>query len=187
MKTRFQHIHEASVLGFDVDPYIDVVPADLSFSLDDLQYLLHHFEIFSTVSLFGLTVEENERVTRLDAYLNTRDTSIAYQEMTYKALQTQHQVSALLEPVAKVEAEIATPYTLGEHSLTPVAANDAIGVADHQDIIPNDPEDKDHNLMGPSVLDNTEISIVNILSVEFQPTTSQPSFLDGDLVAEETT
>lgn len=51
MKTRFQHICEASVLGFDVDPYPNLNPADFLFSLDDLQYLRHHFEVFSASRL----------------------------------------------------------------------------------------------------------------------------------------
>ena len=68
LKARFQHIHEARVLGFDVDPYIDIDAAELPFSLEDLQYLRYHFEVFSTVSFFGLTVDETERVARLDAF-----------------------------------------------------------------------------------------------------------------------
>ncbi|KAM2332915.1 hypothetical protein ACFX1X_023419 [Malus domestica] len=41
--------------------------------------------------------------------------------------------------------------------------------------------------MGPSVLENIEISMVHILPAKFQPTTSQPNFLDGDVDAEEPT
>ena len=41
--------------------------------------------------------------------------------------------------------------------------------------------------MGLSILDNMEISMVHVLSADFQSTTSQPSFLDGDVVAEEAT
>ena len=40
--------------------------------------------------------------------------------------------------------------------------------------------------MGPSVFDNMEISMVHVLQAEFQPTTSQISFMDGDAVAKET-
>ncbi|KAM3014901.1 hypothetical protein FF2_027548 [Malus domestica] len=39
--------------------------------------------------------------------------------------------------------------------------------------------------MGPSILDNMEISMVHVLPADFQPSTSQPNFLDGDIVAEE--
>ena len=36
LKARFQHIREARVLGFEVDPYTDINAADLPFSLEDL-------------------------------------------------------------------------------------------------------------------------------------------------------
>ncbi|KAM2637679.1 hypothetical protein EV1_022143 [Malus domestica] len=39
--------------------------------------------------------------------------------------------------------------------------------------------------MGPSVLDNMEISMVHVLPAAFQSSTAQPNFLDGDVVAEE--
>ncbi|KAM2611620.1 hypothetical protein TB2_031680 [Malus domestica] len=48
-----------------------------------------------------------------------------------------------------------------------------------------EPEEEDRNTMGPSVLDNMEISIVHVLPTDFQPGTSQPNFLDGDVIAEE--
>ena len=48
-------------------------------------------------------------------------------------------------------------------------------------------KEEDPNSMGPSVLDNMEISMVHVLSADFQSTTSQPSFLDGDVVTEEAT
>ncbi|KAM2081257.1 hypothetical protein ACFX1T_034921 [Malus domestica] len=80
LKARFQHIREAQVLGFEVDPYTDIDVADLPFSMEDLQYLRYHFEVFSTVSFFSLTVDEITRVVRLDAYHDTRDARIMYQE-----------------------------------------------------------------------------------------------------------
>ena len=46
---------------------------------------------------------------------------------------------------------------------------------------------EDRDPMGHSVLDNMEISMVHVLSVDFQPTASQPNSLDGDVVAEEAT
>ncbi|KAM1815559.1 hypothetical protein ACFX12_000057 [Malus domestica] len=79
LKARFQHIQEAHVLGFEVDPYTDIDTADLPFSMEDLQYLRYHFKVFSTVFLFGLTADEVTRVARLDAYLDTRDARIMYQ------------------------------------------------------------------------------------------------------------
>ncbi|KAM1010269.1 hypothetical protein ACFX2C_045766 [Malus domestica] len=36
LKARFQHIREARVLGFEVDPYTDIDAADLPFSIEDL-------------------------------------------------------------------------------------------------------------------------------------------------------
>ena len=80
LKARFQHIREARVLAFTVDPFTDINPGELPFSLEDLQYLRYHFEVFSAVSLFGLTADEIHLVERLDAYLDIRDAQIAYQE-----------------------------------------------------------------------------------------------------------
>ncbi|KAM2797691.1 hypothetical protein COP1_002733 [Malus domestica] len=37
LKARFQHIREARVLGFEVDPYTDIDAVDLHFSIEDLQ------------------------------------------------------------------------------------------------------------------------------------------------------
>ncbi|KAM1755469.1 hypothetical protein ACFX12_007796 [Malus domestica] len=39
--------------------------------------------------------------------------------------------------------------------------------------------------MGPSVLDNMEISMVHVLLADFQSSTSQPNFLDGDVITKE--
>lgn len=85
MNARFEHIREAS-LGFDVDLCTDLDIVDLLFSLDDLQYLRYHFEVFSTEFGFGLTMEEMVRVKRLDVYLDTQDTRISYSEGTRKVL-----------------------------------------------------------------------------------------------------
>ena len=49
MKARFQHIREARVLGFSVEPYTDIDSSELPFSLEDLQYLRYHFEVFSAL------------------------------------------------------------------------------------------------------------------------------------------
>lgn len=132
---KIPHISEASVLGFDVDPYVDLDHADLSFSLDDLQYLRYHFEVFSTVLVFGLTTEEMVCVKRLDAYLDTRDARIAYEEGTSKALQTQDQASTLLETDAGVEDEMATPTSSSERafSFSPVVVDDAVVMVKDQD------------------------------------------------------
>ncbi|KAM2724731.1 hypothetical protein EV1_027519 [Malus domestica] len=87
MKARFQHIREAKVLGFKVDPYTNIDIVELLFSLEDLQHLRYHFEVFSAVSLFGLTIDEEDRVARLDAYLDIRDARITYEERARKTLQ----------------------------------------------------------------------------------------------------
>ncbi|KAM2855994.1 hypothetical protein PS2_000407 [Malus domestica] len=84
-----KHIREAKVLGFEADPYTDIDTAELPFSLKDLQHLRYHFEVFSAISLFGLTVDETERVARLDAYLDTRNARIAYEERARKIRQEQ--------------------------------------------------------------------------------------------------
>ncbi|KAM1145756.1 hypothetical protein COP2_038853 [Malus domestica] len=78
MKARYQDIREARVLSFTVNLYTDIVTAELSFSLKDLQYLQYHFEVFSAISFFGLTIDELERVARLDAYLDIREACIVY-------------------------------------------------------------------------------------------------------------
>ncbi|KAM2132540.1 hypothetical protein ACFX1Q_013923 [Malus domestica] len=86
-----------------------------------------------------------------------------------------------MKSVVETKDETATP---GAHILH-VVKDDVVGVTKDQDILPNDPKDGDHDLMGPSFLDNMEISMVHVPSAEFQPTTSQQSFLDGDVVAKE--
>ncbi|KAM1743404.1 hypothetical protein ACFX12_013298 [Malus domestica] len=91
MKARFQHIREARVLGFEVDPYTDIDIAELLFSLEDLQHLRYHFEVFSAASLFGLTIDKKDQVAHLDAYLDTRDAWIAYEKCARKSLQEQSQ------------------------------------------------------------------------------------------------
>ena len=64
---------------------------------------------------------------------------------------------------------------------------------DEEEILENETQEEDptkeedSNSMGPSILDNMEISMVHVLSADFQSTTSQPSFLDGDAVAKEAT
>ncbi|KAM2056776.1 hypothetical protein EV2_030149 [Malus domestica] len=89
MKARFQYIQEARVLSFEVNPYTDIDTTELPFSLEDLQHIRYHFEVFSAVSLFSLTADEKDRVARLDAYLDTRNAWIAYEEQARKMRQEQ--------------------------------------------------------------------------------------------------
>ncbi|KAM2187308.1 hypothetical protein ACFX1X_029612 [Malus domestica] len=98
MKARFQYIREARVLGFEVDPYTDIDTAGPPFSLEDLQHIRYHFEVFLAVSLFSLTVDEKDRVARLDAYLDTRNARIAYKEQAHKMRQKQSQTPDTCKP-----------------------------------------------------------------------------------------
>ena len=227
LKARFQHIREAQVLGFSVDPYTDINASELPFSLEDLQYLRYHFEVFSAVSLFGLTADEMRRVERLDAYLDIRNARIAYQEQ----IQATAQVSEPA-PVPKIlrdkeanqeknledndetlgdeeenlgdedkNLEDANFGDEGENLEDAVFGDDDANFENEDETLRDEeeiPEDEtldeeeptkreDPNSMGPSVLDNMEISMVHVLSADFQSTTTQPSFLDGDVVAEEAT
>lgn len=86
-----------------------------------------------------------------------------------------------MEPIVETEDETATP---GAHIL-PMVKDNVVGVTKDQDIFPNDPKNGDRDAIEPSVLDNLEINMVHVLSAEFQLTTSQPSFLNGDVVAKE--
>lgn len=80
----------------------------------------------------------------------------------------------LLESVAKVEVTTAIPNTLGWHSLTLVAVNDAIGSVEDQDILPNDSEDEYQDPIGPSVLDNMELAwFMSYLHSSSQPHLNQ--------------
>lgn len=102
IKAKFQHICEARVFGFEVNQYIDIDVADLFFSLEDLQYLWYHFEVFLAVSLFDLTTDKKEHMTHLDAYLDTRNACITYQEQTRRALQVQNQVPTPSKPEVNI-------------------------------------------------------------------------------------
>ena len=104
LKARFQYIREARVLGFTVDPFTDINPGELPFSLEDLQYLRYHFEVFSAVSLFGLTADEIHRVERFDAYLDIRDARIAYQEQTRVTAQVPDPAPVSKDPEGKEES-----------------------------------------------------------------------------------
>ncbi|KAM1850919.1 hypothetical protein ACFX13_015040 [Malus domestica] len=188
LKARFQHIREARVLRFEVDPYTDIDAADFPFSMEDLQYLRYHFEVFSAVSLFGLTTDEIARVARLDAYLNTRDARIHYQEqariLTPSTLSTATSLEAITQNQQAAEAttQDQTLEEGAEESLCPTLTIMEVVVADQTR---DEVNEEDPNPMGPSVLDNMEISMVHVLPAAFQSSTAQPNFLDGDVVAEE--
>ncbi|KAM1127847.1 hypothetical protein TB2_037275 [Malus domestica] len=185
LKARFQHIREARVLGFEVDPYTDIDAADLPFSIEDLQSLRYHFEVFLAVSLFGLTTDEIACVARLDAYLDTRDARIHYQEqariLTPSTLSTSTSLVSITpnQQAAEATTQDQTLEEGAEESLCPTLTTTKVVVADQTK------DEEDPNPMGPSVLDNMEISMVHVLPAAFQSSTAQPNFLDGDVVAEE--
>lgn len=119
--------------------------------------------------MFELIANEMESVKRLNANLDTRDARIAYQEWVHKVLQTQDQVPVTMEPVAKTEDETAMSGTIGA-SILPLVVDDIVGVTEDQNVFPNDLEDRDRNLMGPSVLDNMELA----WSMSYLQSSSQP-------------
>ncbi|KAM1033240.1 hypothetical protein ACFX2C_036810 [Malus domestica] len=190
LKARFQHIREARVLGFEVDPYTDIDAADLPFSMEDLQYLRYHFEVFSAASLFGLTTDEITRVARLDAYLDTRDARIMYQEQARILASVPDVIPISDTPEVFARNKQVAEETLREQpidegakeslSTTPPQIDVAVDGQEQEEA-----EEDDGNSMGPSVLDNMEISMVHVLPADFQSSTSQPNFLDGDIIAEE--
>ncbi|KAM1721692.1 hypothetical protein ACFX12_023197 [Malus domestica] len=190
LKARFQHIREARVLGFEVDPYTDIDAADFPFSIEDLQYLQYHFEVFSAVSLFGLTADEITRVTRLDAYLDTKNAHIMYQEQARILALIPGTILISDTSEAPMQNQQASEETLPEQTIeeraeeslstTLMEANAAVSDQEKEEA-----EEDDRNPMGLSVLDNMKISMVHVFPVDFQSSTAQPNFLNGDVVAEE--
>lgn len=79
-------------------------------------------------NIYGIILRffQQERVKRLDAYLDTRDAHVAYQERVHKVLQTQGQVPVTIEQVVEAKDETTTPGTLGAH-LLPLAEDDVVG------------------------------------------------------------
>ncbi|KAM1076988.1 hypothetical protein ACFX19_024863 [Malus domestica] len=128
-------------------------------------------DFFLAVSLFDLTTDEKDRVTRLDTYLDTRDARISYEERARKTLQEQSQALETngLNNYSPKETRLGSwtqeqvPVETPDHQ-----AEDALM---HDVILLNNSEDDDQDPMGPSVLENMEISMVHVLPAEFQPTT----------------
>ncbi|KAM2888577.1 hypothetical protein FF1_012287 [Malus domestica] len=157
--------------------------------MEDLQYLQYHFEVFLAVSLFGLTVDEITRVAWLDAYLDTRDARIMYQEQAriLAPIPGTLLISDSLEaPTQNQQAAEETPREQTIEgadeslSITLTEADAAVGDPEREEA-----EEDDRNPMGSSVLDNMEINMVHVLLADFQSSTAQPNFLNGDVVAEE--
>ncbi|KAM2824925.1 hypothetical protein COP1_034776 [Malus domestica] len=154
--------------------------------MEDLQYLRYHFEVFSAVSLFGLTTDEIARVARLDAYLDTRNARLHYQEQVLTpstlSISTSHEVGTQNQQVAEAAPQDQTIEEGTEESRCPTLTATESAVADQTR---DEASEEGPNPMGPSVLDNMEISMVHVLPADFQSSTTQPNFLDGDVVAEE--
>ncbi|KAM2660810.1 hypothetical protein EV2_023189 [Malus domestica] len=188
LKARFQHIREARVLGFEVDPYTDIDAADLPFSIEDLQCLRYHFEVFLAVSLFGLTADEIAHVARLDAYLDTRDARMHYQEQVRDLARSTFSISTSPEVITQNQQAVEeTPQdqTIEEWTKESICPTLTVAEAAVADQTRDAASEEDPNLMGPSVLDNMEISMVHVLPTDFQSSTAQLSFLDGDVITEE--
>lgn len=152
--------------------------------MEDLQYLRYHFEVFSAVSLFGLTTYEITRVARLDAYLDTRDARLHYQEQVLTpstlSISTSHEVGTQNQQEAAPQDQTIEERTEESRCPTLTATESAVAYQTRDEASEEGP-----NPMGPSVLDNMEISMVHVLPADFQSSTTQPNFLDGDVVAEE--
>ncbi|KAM1265611.1 hypothetical protein ACFX2J_035279 [Malus domestica] len=71
------------------------------------------------------------------------------------------------------------------HEYVETHNDQAVNAPTHDALVLTNPKNDDQDLMGHSVLENMEISMVHVLPVEFQLTTHQPSSLDGDVVAKE--
>ena len=183
--------------------------------MEDLQYLRYHFEVFSAVSLFGLTTDKIRRVERLDAYLDTRNARIAYQEQIQATARVSEPAPV---PTVLDDKEVTQARDLGDNdetlgdeeanfrnedgNLEDVVFTDEDAnfegedetLKDEEEYLEDKPLDEEEplqaegsNSMGPLILDNMEISMVHVLSADFQSDPTQPSFLDGDVVAEEAT
>ncbi|XP_070677860.1 uncharacterized protein [Malus domestica] len=154
--------------------------------MEDLQYLRYHFEVFSAVSLFGLTTDEIARVARLDAYLDTRNARLHYQEQVLTpstlSISTSHEVGTQNQQVAEAAPQDQTIEEGTEESRCPTLTATESAVADQTR---DEASEEGPNPIGPSVLDNMEISMVHVLPADFQSSTTQPNFLDGDVVTEE--
>ncbi|XP_070677991.1 uncharacterized protein [Malus domestica] len=115
-----------------------------------------------------------------EAYLDTKNARITYQEQARTTTQVTDPIPPFNDPKANEQIEKAPVDISQEHTPAPAKKDQA-------NIIHTSPEDLevDHDSMGHSVFNNIEISMVHVLPVEFQPTASQPIFLDRDVVAEE--
>lgn len=191
-KLGFSTFAKPKILGFEVDSYVDIEPTKLPFSLDDLWYIRNCFQVFSTVSLFGLIETETKRIEwRLHSSLDTWNAKIAFQCQVYKVAQstTTKPVKSLTDKKAFLDFVVDNTGVEPKVSNTPkVNPLDDLAILDAIDTlatsISNEEFDYDKDMgfgtkddsvekeqdavIGPSVLDNVEINIVHVLPLEFQ-------------------
>ncbi|KAM1063188.1 hypothetical protein ACFX2J_027156 [Malus domestica] len=131
--------------------------------------------------------DEKDRVPCLDAYLDTRDARITYMERIRKTLQGQNQIPDASGPDDDTQKETRSNYMAQEQEHVVTHNNQAEDALTHDVIVINNLKDDNQDLMGHSVIENMEISMVHVLPAEFQLTTYQPNSLDGDVVIDEAT
>ncbi|KAM1941474.1 hypothetical protein ACFX13_029050 [Malus domestica] len=183
MKARFQHIREARVLGFEVDPYTYIDTAELPFSLEDLQHLRYYFQVFSAVSLFGLTTDEKVRVARLDTYLDTRNAQIAYEERARKIRQEQSPIPDACKPNDDSQKDTESDYVAQAHEYVETHRNQVENALTHDAIVLTNPEDDDQDPMGPLVLKSSldgDVVVEEATQVDFVTTTEDESTIGDD-------
>ncbi|KAM2474032.1 hypothetical protein PS1_006798 [Malus domestica] len=131
--------------------------------------------------------DETERVARLDAYLDTKNTRITYEERACKIRQEQSPTPDACKPEDDSQQDTASDYMAQAPKYVETHSEPAVNAPIHNDIVLTTLEDDDQDPMGPSILENMEISMVHVLPIEFLLTTHQPSSLDGDVVTGEAT
>ncbi|KAM2767409.1 hypothetical protein COP1_023208 [Malus domestica] len=109
---------------------------------------------------------EQDRVVHLDASLDTKNARIAYEEPARKALQGQNQTPATNTLEDNNQNETGSVYTPQEQ-VSDKAKDDQVEEAPKHHTALDNSKDDNHDPMGPSVLENIEISMVHVLPVEF--------------------
>lgn len=94
------------------------------------------------MSLFGFTTNEKKCVARLDAYLDTRDACIAYQECTRKASQKQNQTTTSRKFGDNGQNETGMVDILWVQLLAEAEVDQAEGTQE-QEALPKNLEDKE--------------------------------------------
>ncbi|KAM2245633.1 hypothetical protein ACFXTI_006549 [Malus domestica] len=126
-------------------------------------------------------------MARLDAYLDTKNAWIAYEERARKIRQEQSLTPNACKPEDDSQKDTELDCLAQAHEYIEMHIDPAADAPIHDAIVLTNPDEDDQDPMGPSVLENMEISMVHVLPAKFQLTTHQPSSLDGDVVVEEAT